>query len=514
MLEEESNKMTTGNEVHAPVSNSMAAFSRQLKQLAESLSILYIKNNAGGRRIFRDKWPEVADYVFGKDLTAYDTDGVKNDYERTHRSKIEDEADMRRIDLKKTMGELVENSVDAGSLKFDYVGNVVDKYGALLSQFLYEESVIERVRPGALDKAKKACEAEIERVNNEQSAPQEPQADEEQDVAVPQEVVLEQRQDIVGTQNIFEQGSIEDQLQQNELVDVSEELVQQPEPLAEPFELNHIQSQVGGECSEDDKLSAEEIAILSNKVAEEEQEIFEPDFDEEPQDVSVQDEPESFFEDEIVNALPEREDDPLERVRPIETPMPESAVLEGEVVHDVLPEDTPVETDNDELFVEQQQIHAAEVVREILGDETQSLVAPDLLDLNEALAAQKTPNVEELLAQGILQEGDFPEWAKFEEEQRVVLETEPRAQTDKEDEFVQPREVIAEPVGLQNNTQGADPVFSLEEERLREDLSEALKGMPQSEENLYDTDVPDVLRHVSEQEVPESTDIKKTEDDN
>ncbi len=134
-------------EEDAPTANSMAAFYDKLTDLGEALSILYISRNSSGRNKFREKWPEVSEYLFGSTLISYDIEGVKD---RELRSKLEDEADDRRIDLKQTINEIVEKSVNAGSLQFDYVGSVIDKYGVDMSLFLYAENIIERVRPGLL----------------------------------------------------------------------------------------------------------------------------------------------------------------------------------------------------------------------------------------------------------------------------------------------------------------------------------------------------------------------------
>ena len=147
---ENNTKPSLESEKPIPVSNSMAAFSNKLNDLSESLDLLYIINNASGRHKFREKWPDVAEYMFDEQLTAYDVDGF-NTEQREHRAKLEEEADMRRIELKTTISELVEKSVESGSLQFDYVGSVIDKYGAVIAQYLYEKNIIERVRPGSLD---------------------------------------------------------------------------------------------------------------------------------------------------------------------------------------------------------------------------------------------------------------------------------------------------------------------------------------------------------------------------
>ncbi|PCJ99116.1 MAG: hypothetical protein COA45_06655 [Zetaproteobacteria bacterium] len=146
-----------GNVVDVPTTNSMAAFSNQLKELTEALGLLYIGNNASGRNKFRDKWPDVALFIYGDELVQVDNDGV---IDRERRSELEDQADERRVQIKQTISEIVEKSVDQGSLLFDYVGGVIDIYGAGISRFLYAEDVIERVRPGILASCVTVQEAE------------------------------------------------------------------------------------------------------------------------------------------------------------------------------------------------------------------------------------------------------------------------------------------------------------------------------------------------------------------
>lgn len=131
----------------APTTDSMAAFSGQLDELTDALGLLYIRNNASGRNKFRSKWPEVALFLFEEQLIKYDNEGTQD---REHRSELEFSAGERRIQIKQTIVDIIEKSVDKGSLMFDFVGEVIDLYGAGISRFLYAEDVIERVRPGLL----------------------------------------------------------------------------------------------------------------------------------------------------------------------------------------------------------------------------------------------------------------------------------------------------------------------------------------------------------------------------
>ncbi len=159
----------------SPASNSMAAFSNQLNNLTEALDLLYIPYNASGRNKFREKLPSIAQYIFGSQLIKYDNDGTSD---IDHRIKLEEEADERRIELKITISEIIDKSVDQGSLIFDYVGQIIDRYGAEVSQFLYADEIIERVRPGLLAtitsdiKADPDNETEINSIEPEKQAEQ------------------------------------------------------------------------------------------------------------------------------------------------------------------------------------------------------------------------------------------------------------------------------------------------------------------------------------------------------
>lgn len=155
--------MTEVMETIEPRANLKVVFSEHLEPLTHSLSILFIRNNASGRNKFREKWPKVAQYLFGSELITYDNEGTTD---RAHRSKLEEEAGLRRIDLKRVIIEIQERSVKSGILDFDYVGSIIDKYGVDLGVFLYTENIINRVRPQMLAQFKEK-QAEEMRVKEE-----------------------------------------------------------------------------------------------------------------------------------------------------------------------------------------------------------------------------------------------------------------------------------------------------------------------------------------------------------
>jgi len=301
MSEEE----TTSEET--PATNSMAAFSEKLTELGDALGLLYITRNSSGRNKFREKWPEVSEYLFGFTLINYDINGCDD---REQRTKLEEEANERRIMLKTTISEIVDKSVEAGSLIFDYVGEVIDQYGADMSVFLYAENVIERVRPGLLATRGEKTKEEIK---EQEEAPND---------------------DITATTTVSE---ISDDLKNDNNDDISKTATIEEEK----------QSQ-----ESDEKLSSEEKSLLSN--SEEAPEEIKPIETPIPPEVSDEEKPDAPIEPKQV---PEK----VIEVKPIETnatqekeetkedkPALES---EKEIVPDILKsseeETTPTEQNSD-----------------------------------------------------------------------------------------------------------------------------------------------------------------------
>lgn len=263
----------------APQTNSMAAFSTKMKDLEEALALLYITKNPSGRLKFKEKWPEVADHLFGPDLIKYDTDGVED---REHRTKLEEDANDRRIDLKATISEIVDKSVKSGSLLFDYVGTVIDQYGPVMSTYLYAEDVIERVRPGVL-KAR------------EEKAAEPVDSAEEKKPSV--------GDDMSDTTNISA---------------VSDELNMEKDDMTETGTIEEDQDTVADEMKEEEeeqKLSDEEKTILSNA----------PEVPEEAENTESQlpdnHVPDNVHQPEEKPTLPP-EQETTSDVKPIETPVP------------------------------------------------------------------------------------------------------------------------------------------------------------------------------------------------
>ncbi len=139
-------------EEEKPVDQSRAAFSDKLDEFYEAIATLYIKKNSSGRIKFNEKWPVAAKYILGDELIGFDTDGVTADL-LDRRSDLEEEAEDRRVDIKHTIVELKEKTSKAGVLQFEYVGEIIDKFGVSICQHFYTDTILERVRPGLLAKA-------------------------------------------------------------------------------------------------------------------------------------------------------------------------------------------------------------------------------------------------------------------------------------------------------------------------------------------------------------------------
>ncbi len=284
----------------------MAAFSPQMKEFGNALDMLYIRNNASGRNKFKEKWPDAAQYLFGAQLIQYDYEGAKD---LDHRAQLEEEAIDRRILLKDTLAELVDKSVDAGTLQFDYVGQIIDTFGPLLSVFLYAEDIIERVRPGLLTKAKDAQKDVSEEDTAEGDIASVGASNVSDDYAG-----LDDRSLLEAEKEILSSASGDD-LDDIKPIDVSEGNTGD-EMMAEAAaaEVASISPQAGDEASGDAEVRTadaieENVADVSAEIAEAMQIKKEA--------VGI-----ATFED--APPTPEAMSDPLDDVKPIETPVPDA----------------------------------------------------------------------------------------------------------------------------------------------------------------------------------------------
>ncbi len=137
---------------HSNEDTSRAAFSQKIDELRKAVSLLYINKNMSGRNKFMEKWKTVGDLIFGAELIEIDTLGLGSRSYQV-RDALEQQAEERRLALKLDLSDIEEKSVKSGSLVFEYVVNIIEKYGPEVSRLIYAENIIERVKPGLLAKA-------------------------------------------------------------------------------------------------------------------------------------------------------------------------------------------------------------------------------------------------------------------------------------------------------------------------------------------------------------------------
>lgn len=165
--------LETSKPKHSNEDTERRAFGEKLEEFRDALNLLYIKKNQSGRLKFAEKWRAPAEYIFGADLLEIDTRGPSLD-EYAVRLQLEEAAEDRRLQLKQTLGELKEKSVDSGVLQFEYVGKIIQQYGPELSRIFFADNIIERVSPGLLarfdeERRQREAQAEAERLRAEEA---------------------------------------------------------------------------------------------------------------------------------------------------------------------------------------------------------------------------------------------------------------------------------------------------------------------------------------------------------
>lgn len=158
---------------HSNEDTERRAFGEKLDEFRDALNLLYIKKNQSGRLKFAEKWRAPAEYIFGADLLEIDTRGPSVD-EYAVRLQLEEAAEDRRLQLKQTLGELKEKSVDSGVLQFEYVGKIIEQFGPEISRIFFADNIIERVSPGLLarldeERRQREAQTEAERLRAEEA---------------------------------------------------------------------------------------------------------------------------------------------------------------------------------------------------------------------------------------------------------------------------------------------------------------------------------------------------------
>lgn len=133
---------TDYEEPHVEQENKLT--SERFDEFKEALEVLYVIANLSGRNNFTKDWPLVAEYVFGKELIAYDREGTDD---KEHRSELEAAAEERRIQLLEFMDTIEKKSVEKGALQMDYVRDAINGYGRELALLMYSTKIVDRFVP-------------------------------------------------------------------------------------------------------------------------------------------------------------------------------------------------------------------------------------------------------------------------------------------------------------------------------------------------------------------------------
>ncbi len=129
-------------------------------EFLDDLDVLYIAGNLSGRVRFSQKWPLVAERMFGSMLMSHDKTGIGD---KAIIRRLEQQGEMRRVALYDIVRDLEKRSLDHGTLRLEFVREVLDKVGPELAVVLYSSEVIEKVmvatQPTPAEKLRPAWDA-------------------------------------------------------------------------------------------------------------------------------------------------------------------------------------------------------------------------------------------------------------------------------------------------------------------------------------------------------------------
>jgi len=162
-----------------------ALFAEKFKDFLAALEALYIRGNISGRNHFRADWPQGAAHVLGPELVKYDEEGTDD---KDHRSKMEGEAEERRLALVEILVEVEEKSAHAGAMDLEYIEGVVKPLGRKLALYVYDQGVVDRIIPPVPGEDDKE---EGQEDNEQNAAPPSPPQEEEIAPPVPEPVPLD-----------------------------------------------------------------------------------------------------------------------------------------------------------------------------------------------------------------------------------------------------------------------------------------------------------------------------------
>ncbi|MFP4312966.1 MAG: hypothetical protein ACLFR0_01455 [Alphaproteobacteria bacterium] len=140
----------------------------------EDLECLYIHGNQGGRLMFADKWPKIAEMIFDPALVGFDHNGVQNDAEREKRAELEDKAAEKRDEILAYFEGMEKGLVMHGSLQLSVLEKIMQKLDRTLAELVFSERFVDKYFPNSqVPKAPPSAETTSD---NAQNAPESQQS--------------------------------------------------------------------------------------------------------------------------------------------------------------------------------------------------------------------------------------------------------------------------------------------------------------------------------------------------
>lgn len=118
--------------------------SDRLKAFQDALETFYIHKNISGRLKFAQEWPDAATYILGDQLLRFDQEGTRD---KDLRERLEGEAEDRRYVLLEIVETIEDKSAERGTLKTEYVQQIVKGLGRGTALLLYSQKIVDRFLP-------------------------------------------------------------------------------------------------------------------------------------------------------------------------------------------------------------------------------------------------------------------------------------------------------------------------------------------------------------------------------
>jgi hypothetical protein len=122
-------------------------YSEKKAAFIDAMECLYIHNNHSARNVFCERWPAAAEYIFSPKLLEFDQRGVQNDEEREERKQLEDEADIKRVELLSVFQGMEQRLVIYGSLQFEALEEIMRQISKPIAEYVFAERFVNKYFP-------------------------------------------------------------------------------------------------------------------------------------------------------------------------------------------------------------------------------------------------------------------------------------------------------------------------------------------------------------------------------